>query len=217
MAKTQTIKYSKTVGKSTSQFKLSKDILQSENSVPNLRKEVQRVFHAANRRIQNIENSGLYSPAVAALHLDETAADFAKFSLSGKSWNEIKIEYAKAVEFMRKPTSTAGGVRTFQKHIQQQNGYTDYDMKMINAKLTGENIDTESNYYVEQILTNYKGALNDFERAAADISTQLETAAMKTENTLDIYNELEKDLAENYMDMNLNDLGVVLGALKELE
>lgn len=217
MAKTQTIKYSKTVGKSTSQFKLSKEILQSESSVPNLRKEIQRVFHAANRRLQNIENSGLYSPAVAALHLDETAADFAKFSLSGKTWNEIKIEYAKAIEFMKKPTSTASGVKTFQKHIQKQNGYSDYDMKMINAKLTGANIDTESNYYVEQILTNYKGALNDFENAAADIAAQLETAAMKTENTIDLYDKLERDLAENYMDMPQSDLGLILGALKDLE
>lgn len=217
MAKTQKIKYSKTVGKSTSQFKLSNTILQSESSVPNLRKEVQRVFHAANRRIQNIENSGLYSPAVAALHLDENANGFAKFSLSGKSWNEIKIEYARAVEFMKKPTSTASGVRTWQKEIQRQNNYSEYDMKMINAKLTGANINTESNFYIEQLLTNYKGALNDFENAAADISAQLETAAMKTENTIGLYDELEKDLAEGYMDISANDMEYILGGLKDLE
>ena len=61
------VKYSKTVTKAVSNWSLRKDILNSTESAKELRKEINRVFHAANRRLQNIENSGVFSPA-ASVH-----------------------------------------------------------------------------------------------------------------------------------------------------
>ena len=62
------VKYSKTVTKAVSYWSLRKDILNSTKSAKELRKEINRVFHAANRRLQNIENSGVFSPAANAVN-----------------------------------------------------------------------------------------------------------------------------------------------------
>ena len=62
------VKFSKTVTKAVSNWKYNKDILNSVESAKELRKEINRVFHAANRRLQNIENSGVFSPAANAVN-----------------------------------------------------------------------------------------------------------------------------------------------------
>ena len=105
---TNKIGYKKSVFTATQRTELRQDIIQSVESSKELRKEVRRVFQQANRRIQNIESKGILSPAVTALNKGDIKG-FSKFSVSGKSWDEIKTEYAKAVSFLRQPTSTATG------------------------------------------------------------------------------------------------------------
>ena len=58
------ITFSAKVKKHLNKAKLSKDIMNSMKASPAMRKEIRRVFQMANRRIQNIENSGILSPAV---------------------------------------------------------------------------------------------------------------------------------------------------------
>ena len=94
------IQYRQSVFTATQRNELRQDILQSAESSAELRKEVRRVFQQANRRIQNIENKGLLSPAVTALNKGDIKG-FSKFSVSGQSWDEIKTEYAKAISFLR--------------------------------------------------------------------------------------------------------------------
>ena len=57
--------YSTTVSKGLKN-NIRKDIIESFEGSPELRKEMRRVFQMANRRIQNIEKSGVFSPAVAS-------------------------------------------------------------------------------------------------------------------------------------------------------
>lgn len=192
-------------------FLLSREIIVSESSVPNLRKEIRRVFQVANRRIQNIQQSGIYSPAVAALDV-ESINEFSKFSVSGKSWTQIKIEYAKAIEFLRHPTSTASGAKQYAKHIQTELKLSDKQMQTAFGILreNGSLIMQQGEKY------NLKKLLADYFAETKDISEQLETAAQKLDNVSDLTNPLLQDLKENYMDMPETDLGTVLSALHEL-
>ncbi|MGC8016080.1 hypothetical protein ACP3V9_25195, partial [Salmonella enterica] len=50
--------FTKSVYGATLRAKVKKEILQAVESSPEYRKEIARVFHMANRRIQNIEQSG---------------------------------------------------------------------------------------------------------------------------------------------------------------
>lgn len=192
-------------------YTLSRDILISENSTPNLRKEIRRIFQVANRRIQNVQNSGVYSPAVAALDV-ESVNEFSKFSVSGKSWTQIKIEYAKAVEFLRHPTSTASGAKQYAKHIQKELKLSEKQMQTAFGILreNGSLIMQQGEKY------NLKKLLADYFAETRDVSEQLETAAQRLDNIKDLANPLLADLAENYMDMPQNDLGVILNALHDL-
>lgn len=192
-------------------YTLSRDILISENSTPNLRKEIRRIFQVANRRIQNVQNSGVYSPAVAALDV-ESVNEFSKFSVSGKSWTQIKIEYAKAVEFLRHPTSTASGAKQYAKHIQKELKLSEKQMQTAFGILreNGSLIMQQGEKY------NLKKLLADYFAETKDVSEQLETAAQKLDNIKDLANPLLADLAENYMDIPQNDLGVILNALHDL-
>ena len=84
-------------------------IIEAKMSSPEYRAEIRRIFQQANRRIQNIESKGLVSPAVMALNKGDIQG-FTKFSMK-HDWEDLKAEYAKAVSFLRQPTSTATGVR----------------------------------------------------------------------------------------------------------
>lgn len=91
------IKFTKSVFGATQRAKIKKEILQAVESSPEYRKEIARVFQMANRRIQNIEQSGQLSPAVQALNKGDIKG-FTKFSMRG-DWNTLKIEYGKAISF----------------------------------------------------------------------------------------------------------------------
>lgn len=174
--------YGKTALKSTKQFKLKVDFL--ERDIRGIvRKEIQQVFHAANRRIENIEKSGVYSPAYQALKgtFDDRQnfAKFAKFSMSGLTDAEIKIEYAKAISFLQKPTSTASGAKTFEKHTQRELDLTDTQFDAIKSKLLNKNMPKKESEFAQKYLTTYKGTSAAFESAVKDVSEQMESDARK--------------------------------------
>lgn len=104
--------------------KVKKDIMESIEGSPTMRKEIRRVFQMANRRIQNVEKSGVFSPAVAALGKGDVKG-YSKFTVSGfgntgNDWKSLKKEYAKAISFLNQPTSTASGAREFEMQVKQQ-------------------------------------------------------------------------------------------------
>ena len=64
----------------TSKVQIKQEVISALQSSPQLRAEIRRVFQMANRRIQNIENADMVSPAVTALNKGNVKG-FTKFSM----------------------------------------------------------------------------------------------------------------------------------------
>lgn len=167
----------------TKKVELRQDIMNSTESNPTLRKEIARVFQMANRRIQNIEHAGLMSPAVEALG-KQGIDRYTKFSMKMDSWTALKMEYARAVAFLRQPTSTATGTREYNNHLKTTYGLTDqefnYMIKYLQDKLTSMS-DTD---FVERYLMRYKDFTGEMEMEAQSLSSMMESDAVSIEQAL---------------------------------
>lgn len=195
------VKFSKTVTKAVSNWKFNKDILNSVESAKELRKEINRVFHAANRRLQNIENSGVFSPAANAVNTylenDQIAAfnKFAKFSTAGKDWNEIKRDYAAAIEFLKKPTSTASGAKQFENDVRQRLKLTPKQFDHIKGLINDGGGVMEYGNLMALIPSDPTKVADFFKDAATDIADEIENAA-ENGNGLDaLKSALQTDVA----------------------
>ena len=164
--------------------KLRKDIIKSLESSPEYRKEIRRVFQVANRRIQNIENAGLLSPAVQALNKDDVKG-FSKFSMSGKTWDELKLEYGRAIAFLRQPTSTVSGIRQYNEHLRQAYDLTKDEFNAMKDNLLGKLTSLSESNFVEKYLMRYKDFTGEMEQSASDISTQIESEAESIQRAID--------------------------------
>ncbi len=177
------INYTKSVLGSTQRAKIKKEILQAVESSPEMKKEIARVFQMANRRIQNIEASGQLSPAVQALNKGDIKG-FAKFSLRG-DWNILKIEYGKAISFLRQPTSTAQGARQYGQHLQRVYNLTPDEYNLMARSLQGKLNSLSDSDFVERYLLRYKDFTGEMEQSASDISTQIESEAESISHAID--------------------------------
>ena len=198
------IKYTSSVYGATGRTKLKKEILQAVESSPEMRKEIARVFQMANRRIQNIETKGLLSPAVAALHKGDIKG-YTKFSMRG-SWNELKREYGKAVSFLRQPTSTAQGVRQYNKHLQNAYDLTTDEFNLMVRSLHGKLSSLDDSQFVEQYLMRYKDFTGEMEQSARDISTQIESEAQSISRAIESDLNRQADNIANEVGGMLDDI-----------
>lgn len=191
------------------------EILQAEKSDPELRKEISRVFQQANRRIQNIESKGLISPAVQAIGKSDVHG-FTKFSMR-QDWDALKVEYAKAISFLRQPTSTATGTRDYNRHLMQTYDLTEKEFGLMAQKLNDKLTSVSDEQFVERYLMRYKDFTGELEQTAQDVSTQIESEAKSIASALDrdIENEAEKKISEvaedvadtiDTIDKTLNDI-----------
>lgn len=181
------VNYTKFVYTLTSQ-QVKQEVLQAAESSPKLRKEISRVFQQANRRIQNIENAGLYSPAVTALNKGDIKG-FTKFSMNN-DWNTLKIEYGKAVAFLKQPTSTATGVKQYNEHIRKEYDLTKDEFDLMSKSLNNKLTSVSDADFVERYLMRYKDFTGELETAAKDISGQIESEAVQIKKALD--DEIER-------------------------
>lgn len=184
--------YTVSVYGNINKFQLRSEIINADIPTKESKKEINRVFHAANRRIQNVLNSGVYSPAVkAVLEKLDGYEGFSKFSTANKNWTDLKILYSQAVEFLKQPTSTATGAKQLSRNIQKELNLNDWQME----QLTKQYMYPENPTDFFDISSDYEETLNYFERAANDVSEQLENAAQRLEgeNVLNntIYNDLK--------------------------
>lgn len=182
MAKKIKIPFSPSVFAHTSKTRLNKEILQAVESSPELRKEISRVFQQANRRIQNIEKAGLISPAVAALHRD--TGKYTKFSMN-QDWESLKIEYGKAISFLRQPTSTASGTRQYNEHLRTTYDLSKDEFDLMARNLQGKLNSVSDTEFVEKYLMRYKDFTGELEQSARDISTQIESEAVSIQRAID--------------------------------
>ena len=172
----------------TSKVELKQEILESLKSSPEMRAEISRVFQMANRRIQNIENAELVSPAVMALNKGDIQG-YTKFSMRG-SWEELKVEYGKAVSFLRQPTSSATGTREYNAHLMATYDLTKDEFDLMAQKLQEKFLSVKDDNFVEQYLMRYKDFTGELETEAADVSSQIESDAQI------IADELEKEIQD---------------------
>ena len=185
------IKFTARVWKSTKN-QIRKEILQAAESDPEFRREIARVFQQANRRIQNIESKGLLSPAVQALNKGDIKG-FTKFSMK-HDWNTLKIEYGKAIAFLRQPTSTSTGTNEYAKHLQREYDLTPDEYNLMARNLHGKLNSVSDSEFVERYLMRYKDFTGEMEQSASDISTQIESEAKSVQRAIDA--EIERQVNE---------------------
>ena len=182
MAKKNLIGFSKRTFSASSNVHIKKDVITALESSPELRKEIARVFQQANRRIQNVENSGIVSPAVIALNKGDIKR-FTKFSMK-HDWNDLKIEYSKAISFLQQPTSTASGTREYARHLKKTYNLTDKEFKLMQDKLMGKIASVSDQKFLEQYLMQYKDFTGELEQESRDVSDQIEDDAIKIADSL---------------------------------
>lgn len=202
------IKFTKSVFGATQRAKIKKEILQAVESSPEYRKEIERVFQMANRRIQNIEQSGQLSPAVQALNKGDIKG-FTKFSMKG-DWNTLKIEYGKAISFLRQPTSTAQGARQYGQHLQRMYDLTPDEYNLMARNLQGKLNSVSDSDFVERYLMRYKDFTGEMEQSASDISTQIESEAQSISRAIDAEIERQANEVADAMDDMQNDIERIL-------
>lgn len=202
------IKFTKSVFGATQRAKIKKEILQAVESSPEYRKEISRVFQMANRRIQNIEQSGQLSPAVQALNKGDVKG-FTKFSMRG-DWNTLKIEYGKAISFLRQPTSTAQGARQYGQHLQRMYDLTPDEYNLMARNLQGKLNSVSDSDFVERYLMRYKDFTGEMEQSASDISTQIESEAQSISRAIDAEIERQANEAADQMEDMQNDIERIL-------
>lgn len=184
--------FSTAVFEAATHARIKKEILQAVESSPRYRKEIARVFQMANRRIQNIEAAGLLSPSVQALHKGDIKG-YTKFSMKG-DWTTLKVEYGKAISFLKQPTSTARGARQYGKHLQQVYGLKPDEYNLMSRNLLGKLNSISESDFVERYLMRYKDFTGEMEQSAADISTQIESDAESLSRAID--DEIERNVAD---------------------
>lgn len=182
MSKLNPIGFSKRTFAASGGVHIKKEIISAIESNPVLRKEIARVFQQANRRIQNVENSGIISPAVVALNKGDVKG-FAKFSMK-HDWNDLKIEYSKAVSFLQQPTSTARGTREYSNYLKKSYNLNDKEFKLMQDKLMGKIASVSDERFLEQYLMQYKDFTGELEQESRDVSDQIEDEAVKIADSL---------------------------------
>lgn len=202
------IKFTKSVFGATQRAKIKKEILQAVESSPEYRKEIARVFQMANRRIQNIEASGQLSPAVQALNKGDVKG-FTKFSMKG-DWNTLKVEYGKAISFLRQPTSTAQGARQYGQHLQRVYDLTPDEYSLMARNLQGKLSSVSDSDFVERYLMRYKDFTGEMEQSASDISTQIESEAQSISRAIDAEIERQANEVADAMEDMQNDIERIL-------
>lgn len=209
MAKRNPIGFSKRTFSASSNVHIKKDVITAIESSPKLRKEIARVFQQANRRIQNVENSGIVSPAVIALNKGDIKG-FAKFSMK-HDWNDLKIEYSKAVSFLQQPTSTATGTREYATHLRKTYKLTDKEFSIMQNNLVGKIASVSDQKFLEQYLMQYKDFTGELEQESRDVSDQIESDAVKIadslQNNIDNAGEVVESIVQKILD-SFKDFGL---------
>ena len=209
MANKNPIGFSNRTFRASSNVHIKKDVITAIEQSPELRKEIARVFQQANRRIQNVENSGIVSPAVVALNKGDIKG-FAKFSMK-HSWDELKIEYSKAISFLQQPTSTASGTKEYARHLKKTYNLTDNEFSIMQNNLVGKIASVSDQKFLEQYLMQHKDFTGELEQESKDVSDQIESDAIKiadsVQRNIDNAGEMVESAVQKILD-SFKDFGL---------
>lgn len=209
MANKNPIGFSKRTFRASSNVHIKKDVITAIEQSSELRKEIARVFQQANRRIQNVENSGIVSPAVVALNKGDIKG-FTKFSMK-HDWDELKIEYSKAISFLQQPTSTASGAKEYARHLKKTYNLTDNEFSIMQNNLMGKIASVSDQKFLEQYLMQYKDFTGELEQESKDVSDQIESDAIKiadsVQRNIDNAGEMVESAVQKILD-SFKDFGL---------
>ena len=174
------MKFSKKVTKNFNKEKARKDIINAIEGNSEFRKEIRRVFQIANRRIQNIEQGGYYSPALASLGKSGVKG-YSKFSVkgfgnTGSDFNTLLKEYTKAINFINSPTSTATGAKEFELQVKQKFNVPDDLWDYVKADVIGGT--TSMSDEMLQKLPYSQLVEGAYDSAYRSVSSQIEKGAL---------------------------------------
>ena len=206
------MKFSKKVTKNFSKEKARKDIINAIEGNSEFRKEIRRVFQIANRRIQNIEQGGYYSPALASLGTSGVKG-YSKFSVkgfgnTGADWNTLLKEYTKAINFLNSPTSTATGAKEFELQVKQKFNVPDDLWDYVKADVIGGTTSMSDemlqklpySQLVEGAYDSaYRSVSSQIEKGALDLAKGIQSDINRTaEQMADSVDEALDDLIKNW-------------------
>ena len=202
------MKFSKKVTKNFNKEKARKDIINAIEGNAEMRKEMRRVFQVANRRIQNIEQGGYYSPALASLGKSGVKG-YSKFSVkgfgnTGSDWNTLLKEYTKAINFLNSPTSTATGAKEFELQVKQKFNVPDDLWDYVKADVIGGT--TSMSDEMLQKLPYSQLVEGAYDSAYRSVSSQIEKGALDLAKGIQSDINRTADQLANSVDEALDDL-----------
>lgn len=202
------MKFSKKVTKNFSKEKARKDIINAIEGNSEFRKEIRRVFQVANRRIQNIEQGGYYSPALASLGKSGVKG-YSKFSIkgfgnTGSDWNTLLKEYTKAINFLNSPTSTATGAKEFELQVKQKFNVPDDIWNDVKADVIGGT--TSMSDEMLQKLPYSQLVEGAYDSAYRSVSSQIEKGALELAKGIQSDINRTAEQMANSVDEALDDL-----------
>lgn len=202
------MKFSKKVTKNFNKEKARKDIINAIEGNSEFRKEIRRVFQIANRRIQNIEQGGYYSPALASLGKSGVKG-YSKFSVkgfgnTGSDWKTLLKEYTKAINFLNSPTSTATGAKEFELQVKQKFNVPDDIWDYVKADVIGGT--TSMSDEMLQKLPYSQLVEGAYDSAYRSVSSQIEKGAIDLAKGIQSDINRTADQLANSVDEALDDL-----------
>ena len=164
-------------------------LLNFQEGTNELKKQMNKVFQRANRRIQNIEKAGLASPAVKAVIAERGKKDFTYFSGKGLNptnttdWDLLRYEYGRALAFLNNPTSSATGAR---QYIRYQANRLNIPFESAN-KIVDIATDPTIDEYGNVNIFSYVEILDDFKSDVEHIGDEIGTNAIDYAKNLEDY------------------------------
>lgn len=174
---------------------------------PQLKREINKTLQQANRRIQNIQNAGLASPAVKAVIAERGKKDYTYFSIANLDlsnfvdWERAKYEYGRALSFLNNPTSTATGAR-------QYISYQARELNNIPFKSANKIVDLATNPTIDEYgnvnIFSYGSILERFKTDVSIVKDSMKESAKELAEELEskLQSEIDKlaNSGENFLD-----------------
>ena len=164
-------------------------LLNFQEGTPELKKQMNKIFQRANRRIQNIQKAGLASPAVKAVIAERGKKDYTYFSSKGLNptnttdWDLLRYEYGRALAFLNNPTSSATGARQYIKYQANRLNIPFESANKIVDIATDPTIDEYGNVNI----FSYGKILDDFKADVEKIGDEIDTNAVDYAQDLEDY------------------------------
>lgn len=164
-------------------------LLNFQEGTPELKKQMNKVFQRANRRIQNIQKAGLASPAVKSVIAERGKKDYTYFSSKGLNptnttdWDLLRYEYGRALAFLNNPTSSATGAR---QYIRYQANRLNIPFESAN-KIVDIATDPTIDEYGNVNIFSYGEILDDFKADVKQIGDEIGTNAVDYAKNLEDY------------------------------